>query len=193
MDDVRRLSDPRELRALAHPLRVQLLAALRHHGPATATHLAQRFDETTGATSYHLRQLARHGFVEEDAGRGRGRERWWRAVHRGTAWQTADFEPDGEGREAAEWLQRHQARLIARHHEDWIARQSEVDKAWRAAADSSDYRLRLTPDALAAMSRELHEVIGRYRDAAVAGAPDTADVFLGLIAVPLPPDPLTDP
>ncbi len=189
-DDVRRLSDPRELRALAHPLRTSLLAALRRHGPATATHLAQRFDETTGATSYHLRQLARHGFVEEDPGRGRGRERWWRAVHRGSAWDTADFEADGEGREAAEWLQRHQAQLIARRHEEWIARQSEVDTAWRRAAISSDYQLRLTPDALAALARELDEVIRRHRAAgdAAADAPGAADVFLGLIGVPLPPD-----
>jgi len=190
VDDVRRIDDPRDLRALAHPLRIALLAALRHHGPATATRLAARFDETTGATSYHLRQLARHGFVEEDEGRGSGRERWWRAVHRGTAWRTTDLEADGGGRAAAEWLQRQQAQLVARTHEDWIARQFEAAPAWRAVADSSDYRLRLTPDALSAMSAELHEVIRRHR-AAGDGAPDApeaADVFVGLLAVPLPPD-----
>lgn len=78
-DDAVRLG-PHNLKGLAHPLRLQLLAALRQDGPATATLLAQRFNESTGATSYHLRQLARHGFIEPDiAHAAGGRERWWKA------------------------------------------------------------------------------------------------------------------
>ena len=69
--------DLESLKALAHPLRVQLLNALSVHGPLTATKLAERFAESSGATSYHLRQLERHGFVREVDGRGTGRERWW--------------------------------------------------------------------------------------------------------------------
>ena len=67
----------RAVRALAHPLRLRLLDELRFGGPATATLLAHRVGESSGATSYHLRQLARHGYVEEAEPRG-GRERWWR-------------------------------------------------------------------------------------------------------------------
>ena len=63
------LTDPAALRALAHPLRGKLLAALRIDGPATASMLARRYGESSGATSYHLRQLARYGFVEDDASR----------------------------------------------------------------------------------------------------------------------------
>jgi DNA-binding transcriptional ArsR family regulator len=63
-------------RALAHPLRLRLLDLLRFDGPATATMLAARVEESSGSTSYHLRQLARHGFIEEVV-KGAGRERWW--------------------------------------------------------------------------------------------------------------------
>ena len=59
---------------------MQLCDQLSLHGPATATQLAARLEESSGATSYHLRQLEKYGFVEEDPTRGTGRERWWRRV-----------------------------------------------------------------------------------------------------------------
>ena len=65
-----------ELRALAHPLRLQLLQVLHAEGPATASQLARRLGESSGATSYHLRALHRAGMVEEAEQRN-GRERWW--------------------------------------------------------------------------------------------------------------------
>src|SRR5215471_4711390 len=65
-----------QLRGLAHPLRLQLLHVLRAEGPATATQLARRLGESSGATSYHLRALHRAGMVEEAEQRN-GRERWW--------------------------------------------------------------------------------------------------------------------
>ena len=64
-----------QLRALAHPLRLQLLQVL-HEGPATASQLARRLGESSGSTSYHLRALHRAGMVEEAEQRN-GRERWW--------------------------------------------------------------------------------------------------------------------
>src|SRR6476659_4931957 len=85
------MSDPRAvnpssagLRALSHPTRLRMLMLLRLEGPATATSLAQRLTLNTGATSYHLRQLAEHGFIEEDAERGDARDRWWKASHEST-------------------------------------------------------------------------------------------------------------
>ncbi|GAA1945058.1 helix-turn-helix domain-containing protein [Streptomyces durmitorensis] len=74
------LSDLRVLKALAQPRRQQMLQHLTVHGPATSATLARALGLNTGATSYHLRELARYGFVEETAGTGHGRERWWRAV-----------------------------------------------------------------------------------------------------------------
>ncbi len=69
-----------ELKAFTHPLRMAMYSALRDYGPATATQLARRLGESSGQTSYHLRQLERHGFVEDDPEHTGGRERWWRAV-----------------------------------------------------------------------------------------------------------------
>ncbi|MEV6195603.1 helix-turn-helix domain-containing protein [Streptomyces sp. NPDC051920] len=74
------LSDIDALKALAHPLRQELLTRLRRQGPATSAELAAEFSEDRGATSYHLRQLARFGFIEEDAARSAGRRKYWRAV-----------------------------------------------------------------------------------------------------------------
>ena len=65
------------LKGLAHPLRAQLLDALSIYGPATASMLAERLGESSGATSYHLRQLAKHDFIHEVKDRGSARERWW--------------------------------------------------------------------------------------------------------------------
>src|SRR3954449_2802661 len=72
------------LRALSHPTRLKMLMLLRLEGPATATQLAQQLKLNTGATSYHLRQLAEHGFIEEDGERGDARDRWWKAAHEST-------------------------------------------------------------------------------------------------------------
>ena len=68
--------DARSLRGLAHPLRVRMLWMLETDGPATATILADRLGERTGTTSWHLRELASCGFVEEVSDRGNKRERW---------------------------------------------------------------------------------------------------------------------
>lgn len=75
----RRITDPAALRALAHPLRQRILRALAENGPATSTALGAVLGENTGATSYHLRQLAEHGFIEEAPELAKGKERWWRS------------------------------------------------------------------------------------------------------------------
>jgi DNA-binding MarR family transcriptional regulator len=69
----KKIADPAVLKAFSHPLR---------RGPATATTLAAELGVNTGTTSYHLRELTKHGFVEENPGTGHGRERWWRARRR---------------------------------------------------------------------------------------------------------------
>ncbi|WP_407316726.1 helix-turn-helix domain-containing protein [Isoptericola halotolerans] len=67
------------LRGLSHPLRVRILDLLQVHGALTASRLAELVGESSGSTSYHLRQLAKHDFVREVEGRGTARERWWEA------------------------------------------------------------------------------------------------------------------
>ncbi|MEU8340123.1 winged helix-turn-helix domain-containing protein [Spirillospora sp. NPDC048832] len=73
------ITDPAQVRLLAHPLRRRIAEVLRR-GPASSTTLARELGESTGSTSYHLRRFAEHGFIEEVPELARGRERWWRAV-----------------------------------------------------------------------------------------------------------------
>lgn len=156
--------DAESLKALAHPLRVRLLAALRLEGPATASALGRRFQETSGATSYHLRQLARHGFVEEEMGRGTARERWWRAAHRGTRWSTSPWREDPATAEASAFLQHSQFAYEQRSVQRWYADQDSWPAAWVDVAASTDLDLRLRPEQLRAMADEVQAVLERYRE-----------------------------
>ena len=74
----REITDLGSLKLLAHPMRYRVMDRLRQ-GPATSTTLARALGLNTGVTSYHLRQMAEHGFIEEVPELSRGRERWWRA------------------------------------------------------------------------------------------------------------------
>ncbi len=156
--------DPRALRALAHPLRGTLLGLLRLEGPSTATKLGQRLGESSGATSYHLRQLATYGFVEEVMGEGTVRERWWRALHRTTSWDTRDFLGDPGGREVAEELSyrqiSQQSRILAAHAEQ----RESLDDEWRAAVSLSDWAIRLSASRARDLADELNGVLARWRD-----------------------------
>ncbi|GIF07241.1 ArsR/SmtB family transcription factor [Actinoplanes siamensis] len=121
---------PHSLRGLAHPLRVRMLALLREHGASTATRLAERLGESSGTTSYHLRQLAAYGFVEDVPGRAAGRERWWRPVVRRN-------DNAGHLRAAA-------ADGFQRLHE-FLGAAAELQPEWQPAVGIGDHTLRLTP------------------------------------------------
>lgn len=81
-DEPHEITELEVLRSLAQPRRQQILQHLTLHGPATSATLARALDLNTGATSYHLRELARQGFVEEVPDQTHGRQRWWRYVKR---------------------------------------------------------------------------------------------------------------
>ncbi|WP_116451244.1 helix-turn-helix domain-containing protein [Blastococcus litoris] len=156
--------DPRALRALAHPLRMSLLAALRSDGPSTASRLAERLGESSGATSYHLRQLAGFGFVEEVPDEGTGRERWWRALHRSTRWDSEEVLDQPGGRELfdelTDRLVAHQRRMLAA----FAAERDSTDDDWRTAASLNDWALRLSPGRARELIGELNAVVQRWRD-----------------------------
>ncbi len=94
--------EPARLKALAHPLRTQLLNALSTYGPATASGLGERLGESSGATSYHLRQLEKHGFVREDPSLGSMRERYWIRVPGALTFDPRSYQADSAEREALE-------------------------------------------------------------------------------------------
>ena len=164
MSDVR--LDATSLRGLAHPLRVRILGQLREQGPATATTLADRLGQSTGATSYHLRQLATYGFVEDDPTRNVGRERWWKASHQRTVLDTVDLAPEAEG------YLRAVAAQYAERVDRWLGEYAALDRPWHDSSTLSDWRLRLTPAEAAELHTALFALVDRYRldDADGAGA-----------------------
>ncbi|MGI5157842.1 ArsR/SmtB family transcription factor [Microbispora sp. CA-102843] len=167
--------DAKGLRALAHPVRVQVVGLLRKHGPSTATRLAELLGINSGAASYHLRRLAAAGFVQEDTGRGNARERWWRAVYRSTWLNDPDL-VEREPEATVVYLQ-----SVAATHTMRVQRAinefQTMPRAWRNASDMSDWALRLTPQEATAMREELWAVVTRYRrdSPEAAGAPEDAE------------------
>ena len=160
-----RTLDATSLKALAHPLRIDLLERLRRLGPATATRLAEELGETSGATSYHLRQLARHGFVEEDEARGTRRERWWRPVATGISIHGLRFKQQGETRDAADFLMREIAQRRFRRVEQWYARSDEWSEEWRDTSEDSDYRIRVSLEQFKEFTAEVEALVNRYEPA----------------------------
>ncbi|MFG3707596.1 ArsR/SmtB family transcription factor [Micromonospora sp. NPDC047670] len=176
--------DNRQVRVLAHPLRMRLLGTLRVDGPATATTLAEKLDTNTGATSYHLRQLAEVGLVTEDPDRGTSRQRWWRAAHDISNFEPTDFDDDPDARAAVEWIQGDQVRLLAEQAERWMAAAAGWSREWRDAAGMGDMMLSLGPARLRALNDELWELLMRYRDEATPDEPDARSVHVFLAAFP---------
>ncbi|TDC15182.1 ArsR family transcriptional regulator [Streptomyces sp. 8K308] len=153
--------DGRGLRALAHPVRVRLVGLLRQHGPATATQLARRLSLNSGATSYHLRQLAAAGFVEEDTERGNARDRWWRAVHQLTAVEPELVEAEPE---AAQVFLQSVAAAHTLRLQQGLNELATMPRDWGPAFYLSDVTLRLTPEQARELGRELWAVLERYRE-----------------------------
>lgn len=186
--------DTRALQGLAHPLRIRLHDALTYHGPATATQLAERLGESSGATSYHLRQLAKAGFVEEDADRGTRRERWWRRVP--GAIQLGDPEQiatDPTARAAVELLHGEYGALSTQRRAAALATIDRWPPAWHASVGEARVHLVLSADQAAELRAELEQVLDvwkrrvRERDLIPAAERDRqlADVDVELVIVPL--------
>ena len=184
-DNVRHVNlDSRQIRVLAHPLRSRLLSQLRLNGAATATKLAEVLGTNTGATSYHLRQLAEVGLVAEDAGAGHGRERWWRAAHDVTSWERDNFAGDLDAQAASDWLTSNFAHQLAERIEDWNAAIADEPVEWRAAAAFSDYIIPLGPAQLTRDARRAQRGHRRPLAAQREPAPDARQVLLYLYRLP---------
>ncbi|MFG1877537.1 ArsR/SmtB family transcription factor [Sphaerisporangium sp. NPDC049003] len=181
--DTYRVSDPQALKAVAHPLRVRLLGALRVEGPATATELAARFGESSGSTSYHLRQLARYGFVEQDPEQRDARERRWRSVHSYTSWSELELGGSPEGREAAGFMRDRQIEVLVHDRERFESERESWGPAWVEAAGMSDDIARLTP-ASVKLLYERFAVMIRELEAHDSGSPEVQRVSLHMAAFP---------
>lgn len=148
--------DPSALKALAHPVRLRMLSLLRLDGPATASGLAARLGLNSGATSYHLRQLALHGFIVEDTARGNARDRWWRAAHESTSYG------EGAGNDALEAdMAFGQAALNWQimQMQSALRNQANLAPEWRKASTVSDYYIPLTAAQAEALTTRLNDLL----------------------------------
>ncbi|AGZ46594.1 ArsR/SmtB family transcription factor [Actinoplanes friuliensis] len=171
------------LKALAHPLRQQLVTWLQRHGSATSADLAVEFDADRGATSYHLRQLARFGFVEEDTERSAGRRRYWRAIPqdvrlpRGPADPELALVADELGRQ---WMERADRDLTA-----YLSHRDDFGE-FAVAAQHSFGGTTLTAEELAQFSEEYIAFASRWHREPSQAAPGSRHISVVFHAFPTP-------
>ena len=184
----RKLTDARTLRALAHPVRIAVYEELAISGAMTATELAKRIGATPTACSFHLRQLAKYGFVEE-AGGGKGRNRPWRLASLGWNIPVAD---DPETQIAGDAVLRLSRERAFARYQRWQATKAGYAREWREAADDSDYLSYVTEEELNQVNQELHAVLERFRDRLTDPArrpPGALPVETLLLSYPIEPPP----
>lgn len=167
-------ADPRILRALAHPVRATLMYELHARGATTATTLSEALDVPVNSVSFHLRQLARYGLIEEAPELATdGRQRWWRpASTRGLAFSSDEVAAQPGGEAALELFQRHSigwwqamvAQFFADEHDD-------VD----AVRALNDVPVFLTDDEARQLATEIYEVLTRWMDHGQRASADDGD------------------
>ncbi|AXG53393.1 putative transcriptional regulator protein, ArsR family [Streptomyces lincolnensis] len=183
------LSDLATLKALAHPRRQRMLHHLTLHGPATSATLARALGLNTGSTSYHLRELARHGFVEEtpreaEAETRHGRERWWRAV-------PGDRRFPPRSRQSAELRQvmdelDHHAYVADLELFEQLRRDTTQADPWADAFPYSRGTVRLTLPELREFFEEYIALLNRYKRPEAETPPGARTVLTRFLAFPAP-------
>ncbi len=154
----RKIVDPKAIRAMAHPLRWQILDLLRSRGALTATEVSEEVGESPANCSFHLRTLAKYGFIEEADG-GTGRSRPWKAVD--VAWSTTEGEseiPDHTVRALNRIVRERAFRAI----EAWDEVKSRYSLRWRRNAFQIEYGLPLTAAELVEIRDGIKELIEPY-------------------------------
>src|SRR4051812_44821566 len=153
------LTDPRAMRAYAHPVRLALIGLLRRSGPMTATQAAKRLGESSGTCSFHFRQLAKYGFCEEAPGAGgRAKPRRAAAVGAGGGTEGGDPQPgDAEQHLNLVVTQRYFEQVTR-----WLADRGEDTPEWQRAAGFGDISLPLTAEELDALRRDVEALVRPY-------------------------------
>lgn len=183
------LTEPRALRALAHPIRLELIALLRRGGPLTATQAGERIGESAASCSFHLRQLAKYGLVEE-AGGGRGRERPWQATAISTEWAARGS--DDETDMAGAMLSRVVVERYFQSALEWLERRSDEDPEWVDAAGMSDALVYMTAEELRDLDEGIRALLEPFLERLETHQPPAKGArpvnVIGL-AFPLPAEP----
>ncbi|MEU5161684.1 helix-turn-helix domain-containing protein [Streptomyces sp. NPDC020875] len=188
--------DAAALKALTHPLRIRLLGHLRQDGPATASELAVRTGESSASTSYHLRVLAKYGFVAEAEHRD-GRERRWRAVHAVTSWSNEAMEATAGSRAYVTATRRaqiaHLEASLVQHEADLAG--GRLGREWVEPSGISDLMPRLTPESLTELLGMIDRTLAELtaRDAADPRAVQVMFLTAGLPLAPRAPGTEAEP
>lgn len=179
------ITDLEALKALAHPRRQAMLQHLELHGPATSATLARALDLNTGATSYHLRELARHGFVQDIPERAQGRERWWRAVRRDLRFPRRSRQ-DPRTRAVVDEMNR---LAFASDLELFARAQLDADERgdWADALPCSRGTIHVTPGELRDFFEEYIALLNRYKRPEGELPPGARTMLTRFLAFPAPP------
>ena len=180
-----RISDPQVMRALAHPARIEIVEYLNSTGAVvTATECAGMVGLSPSATSYHLRELAKYGLVEQAPSRGDGRERVWRSTS-----SSMRIESDATGPEARAAEQALLDLYLTRDYNrirDWSVRQADLPKPWRDASAVMSQQLLLTAGELAELNEQVRALTERFRlrERQADAPPEARKVYVTYTAFP---------
>ena len=156
-----KLSDPRMLRGIAHPMRNRILEEMEAGGPMRAADIAERLDIPANQASFHLRQLAKYGLVVEAPEHARdGRDRVWRATHESGMSVNLDELAKEEGGKAAVAVFR--KAWMANAHE-LIDRADQPERQKDAMVAVSQTALRLTKADAKKLTEELNDLVEKWR------------------------------
>lgn len=155
------LSDPKAMRALAHPLRMALLELLEAAGTLTATQAGEQLGESPANCAFHLRTLAKYGFVRE-AGGGRGRERPWELAHVGIQLESDQEDPRASA--TAGMLQRMWLNRVLERARNALSSPDPLPDAWKHTQEAAQRIQFLTPDEMTELTGEVLGILGRYKD-----------------------------
>ncbi len=183
----RLLDDPVVIRALAHPLRLELMSITGRAGQITTADAARELGISHGLASHHLRQLAKYGFVEQTAGKD-NRERPWRLTHTSTSWRGADATPEGAAAVAV--AEEVVAERALANFRGWLRRRGNWPTAWRQHAGVGRSTVYLTLSELAELDEAIESLIRPYIDERplddVASRPEgSVPVDFTLFTIPL--------
>ncbi|MDX3379860.1 helix-turn-helix domain-containing protein [Streptomyces niveiscabiei] len=184
------LTDPKAMRALAHPVRLAVLERLQRYGPATASQLSPHVGATPSVTSWHLRHLAGFGLVRDAEGGTDRRERRWEAAARGFRFTVP---PDGEGRSAAQLLAGEVFTRTAELPLRWLTETApELEPEWVELAGGLNTRIAVTAPELAALRDAIEALVAPYVHRPAAERPQGAR-HVALLTNALPELPEDDP
>jgi DNA-binding transcriptional ArsR family regulator len=180
----REVTDPKAMRALAHPVRLALLEVLADHPALTATEAGELVGESPANASFHLRQLAKYGFVEEAEG-ATGRRRPWRIKQLGMRF--SDVHEDAEAAGAARALSRTMRDRYFARAELALEESRALPEEWRLATGLNQMRLYLTAEELAGLEADfLRIMMERFGDRRSERPPGTERVEILTIGYRVP-------